>query len=397
MADVSPEILELVGKLHEGVIDRDMWTAALDEVCDLLGNDNILLGAINRKIGNFDHVVSHRMRPEVFALIAGPLANPLDNPWVTLLLDEPLRRPVTVRHLGGPEALERSRLWKEVYFPFHVGDSTGAVLERQPGSVEVVMIGRFLPRPAFRPVELKAFGTLIPHLARAWRVKRALAEWEERAGTLKYILDRLERAVIVAGPEGQVRFANRAADRLLSRGDVLDARSGRIRAARPSYTNALLALIERAAQTGAGAGSIAVDAIAIPCSGDNSQLAVVAEPLASPHGEALGHAPDPGALLFISDSEASTRPSIARLRTVYGLTPAEALLASIIVDGRSLGSAADELGVSQNTVKYHLKAIFEKTGVRRQSDLVRRVLADVGGLAEPEKLLPPRREGSSSG
>ena len=133
---------------------------------------------------------------------------------------------------------------------------------------------------------------------------------------------------------------------------------------------------------------MAVDALALPAGDNFSALAVVAEPLAPPHGDVLGHSPEPGAILFISDSEAGTTPPIERIRVVYGLTPAEARLTSLLVKGASIATAAEQLEVSQNTAKFHLKAVFEKTGVRRQSQLVRRVLADVGGLAEPEKRLP---------
>jgi DNA-binding CsgD family transcriptional regulator len=34
-------------------------------------------------------------------------------------------------------------------------------------------------------------------------------------------------------------------------------------------------------------------------------------------------------------------------------------------------AVADELGVSAATVRTHLKNLFEKTGMRRQADLVR--------------------------
>ena len=77
---------------------------------------------------------------------------------------------------------------------------------------------------------------------------------------------------------------------------------------------------------------------------------------------------------------------------VYGLTPAEARMASAIVDGGGVASAARALNLSSNTAKYHLKAVFGKVGVSTQVQLVRRVMADVGGLAEPEKL----RLGNSS-
>jgi DNA-binding CsgD family transcriptional regulator len=228
----------------------------------------------------------------------------------------------------------------------------------------------------------------LPHIARAWRVKRTLVEWESLAGTLKFVLDRLERAVLVTGPDGRVRFANRAADALLSRGDRIDARQGRLRAARSYYNDALVSLIDRAAQTGLGAGTAAVDAISIPSADGNAPLAIVAEPLAPAHSDRLGHSTAPGAVLFISDSEASNDPSLERLRVVYGLTRAEARLTSLVVKGHGIASAAKLLRISQNTVKFHLKTVFSKVDVSRQTQLVRRVLADVGGLAEPEAMLP---------
>lgn len=126
----------------------------------------------------------------------------------------------------------------------------------------------------------------------------------------------------------------------------------------------------------------------LPRGDEGAPLAVVAEPLAPAHSETLGHQAKPGAVLFISDSEASTRPSTERLQVVYNLTPAEARLTALMVDGHDPASAASRLGVSANTVKYHLKTVFDKVGVGRQAELVRRVLADVGGLAEPDKLLP---------
>jgi DNA-binding CsgD family transcriptional regulator len=38
-----------------------------------------------------------------------------------------------------------------------------------------------------------------------------------------------------------------------------------------------------------------------------------------------------------------------------------------------VSEAAKFLGVSPNTVKTHLKAVFEKTGVDRQAGLVRKI------------------------
>jgi DNA-binding CsgD family transcriptional regulator len=251
-----------------------------------------------------------------------------------------------------------------------------------------MIMARRAGQPDFNSADRRLLAALLPHIARAWRVKRMLAEWKALAGTLKFVLDRLDRAVLVTGPDARIRFANRAAERLLSRGDRIDAMRGRLHAATSRDTEALRRLIDTATRTGIGDGQTAVDAVAIRGAVESSPLAVVAEPLAPAHGETLGHEASPGAVLFIGESEASIRPSAERLRIVYGLTPAEARLTSLIVEGHDIASAALAAGVSENTVKYHLKAVFGKVGVSRQAQLVRRVLADVGGLAEPETLVP---------
>jgi DNA-binding CsgD family transcriptional regulator len=63
-------------------------------------------------------------------------------------------------------------------------------------------------------------------------------------------------------------------------------------------------------------------------------------------------------------------PPAPLLSGAFGLTPAEARLASIIAEGRSPEHAAEELQISRATARNQLKAIFAKTATRRQSELV---------------------------
>ena len=59
------------------------------------------------------------------------------------------------------------------------------------------------------------------------------------------------------------------------------------------------------------------------------------------------------------------------LQQVYGLTPAEARIAILILDGRTPGDAASRLKVSIATVRTQLSAILKKTGARKQAELIR--------------------------
>jgi DNA-binding CsgD family transcriptional regulator len=58
------------------------------------------------------------------------------------------------------------------------------------------------------------------------------------------------------------------------------------------------------------------------------------------------------------------------LARAFGLTPAEARLASRLVDEDSVETAADKLGVTYETARKTLKSIFAKTNTHRQAQLV---------------------------
>jgi DNA-binding CsgD family transcriptional regulator len=76
------------------------------------------------------------------------------------------------------------------------------------------------------------------------------------------------------------------------------------------------------------------------------------------------------ALLVLTTVEPKLRPTAALLSKAFGLTPAEARLASIIAEGLSPERAAEELSISKVTARNQLMLIFAKTDTHRQSELV---------------------------
>lgn len=61
------------------------------------------------------------------------------------------------------------------------------------------------------------------------------------------------------------------------------------------------------------------------------------------------------------------------LMSAYGLTERERDVTRLILQGGSTAQIAEELTVSSHTVQQHLKAVFDKTGVRSRRDLVGKV------------------------
>ena len=58
------------------------------------------------------------------------------------------------------------------------------------------------------------------------------------------------------------------------------------------------------------------------------------------------------------------------LARLYGFTAREAAVAALLLKGRSPSEAAEELALRDNTVRTHIRHVFDKTGVGRLADLV---------------------------
>ena len=74
-------------------------------------------------------------------------------------------------------------------------------------------------------------------------------------------------------------------------------------------------------------------------------------------------------ILLLTDLTSPLRPEATQLCAAFGLTVAEAKLAAKLASGSGIVGAAASLGVSRETARTQLKAVFAKTNTRRQAEL----------------------------
>lgn len=79
---------------------------------------------------------------------------------------------------------------------------------------------------------------------------------------------------------------------------------------------------------------------------------------------------DMGALLLLTDLNEILQVSQSSVMEIFELTPAQACLASLLVEGKSLQEIAIDMKISSGTARNHLKAVFLRTETRRQAELV---------------------------
>jgi DNA-binding CsgD family transcriptional regulator len=102
-------------------------------------------------------------------------------------------------------------------------------------------------------------------------------------------------------------------------------------------------------------------------------LSVLVAPLRGAHPFQLE--PLATAILLVTDPERARPADDGHFQALYGLTKAEARIAHALLDADRLADVAENLGVTLSTVRTHLQRAFEKTDTRRQSELVRLLLA----------------------
>jgi DNA-binding CsgD family transcriptional regulator len=75
-------------------------------------------------------------------------------------------------------------------------------------------------------------------------------------------------------------------------------------------------------------------------------------------------------LLILTPAHAKTRSVAGALGTAFGLTPREASVAEQLAAGHDTNHIAEQLSLSQNAVRFHIKSILPKANVRRQAEFV---------------------------
>ena len=104
------------------------------------------------------------------------------------------------------------------------------------------------------------------------------------------------------------------------------------------------------------------DPIALTQPGGGHLLAYV---MPLEHGQHGGDA----ALVLLADPRGPERRDAAQMLQLFGLTAAEARLGALIGVGLAAREAAAELQISEHTARSTLKTVYDKLGIRKQSEL----------------------------
>ncbi|MBW2383568.1 MAG: helix-turn-helix transcriptional regulator [Deltaproteobacteria bacterium] len=369
----------LVELVYKAALDPERWQSFVDCLShELSGNVVTLWTQLPGLAGRPQRWSSFRgeIDPDIFARY---WADPRSMPWKTQMLPGVTERFVDLEPLDPDAPLEKTEFfwdWMKPQGLAAMAPRTFVFGSQRGRPVASIAIYQIESNPPLTADELTFLDRLTPHLHRAYKIQDRLLGLARREGVLQEVIDRLPTAVVLVDDQGRVMATNESARASIESGLGLRIEDGRPVLDDPDNTEWLDERIQRAIDPKArqalreGTGVTQASRVA--------HRPVLVTPLLAPPRES--ERPEAAAVIFLGDPRLAEIATDNILRTLYGLTRAEADLTRLLADGRSLEEAAERRGVKPTTARSQLKRIFAKTGAKRQSDLVRIVLNGVAAL-----------------
>ena len=270
------------------------------------------------------------------------------------------------RALCSNAELAKTEFFNDFLNPYGLLHECAAVLDLSDSSVHALTLLRTRQQEEFSANDLSLLRRFVPHIKRAARLHRRFTDLKASSGTDQLLMEQVNFGVILLRQDGSVVIANKAAERLCN-GDGLRLSRRGLRATHSAQDAELQLLLQRISRP--SLSSEAPPAVVVRRkSGD--PLLISAGTLA--RGFYSAQQPT---IVFIQDPARRTPPPAELFAKLYGLTPAEIRLSSLLIQGHSISEAAETLGISRNTTKTQAKSIYAKTGVRSQAQLVARAFS----------------------
>ncbi len=261
------------------------------------------------------------------------------------------------------------------YNEFRVANNTQnglfTVIHGIDGSAVVWSCGNSTEREGWGHDQVRVIGLLAPHMGQAARVHRAMADARALGASLSGLIENRRLGLIRLDRRGRIMEANDPARDILLKRDGLRDGGGVLTSGHAGENKELQRLLARALPRhgvqGAG-GSMKVTRRKA-----RTPLVLEIHPVQGMGGESRTR--QAGALVLVVDPVRRPRIEPDLVVRLLGLTPAESRVAVELATGQTAAGVAAALDCAESTVKTHRKRVYRKLGIRRQAELVQRILS----------------------
>jgi DNA-binding CsgD family transcriptional regulator len=368
MIDVERLIGEWGEAIDRAALNPAQWSDVLDAICGSLPGTKPTIYVADTRDQSSVGVLQRRFDVGLLAEYEQHYAKL--NPWVPFLTKAP-----TLQALISDERLPASSFRETEFYRdwlVRVGDvdcTVGLKLVHEPDRMGVIAI-HYAPRMAER------YNRPIAHVLQssAIRLRRAvdaarLARGREAGGQTPVPLGSFTSPAFLLDGRSRVLELNEPAKQLIAARVLSLGGSNALRFGDAALSERITAVARQIAAN-RGPWSHGLDLPFTAADGLRFTLSLIAVREPAVAGVPAFFALSRLVLLLVrpcGGPEAVVQTSLERQ---FGLTPAERRLAVQLGSGLSLRQSADRLGIAYHTARSQLKAVFGKTGVSRQAELV---------------------------
>ena len=352
----------LVGMLYEASIESAPW----DEPFDLLVK--LIDGAGFHFLG-WDPT----LQVSPFSAVSGSWRDFIGgyhtgwgkiDPHMRATTTDPVGRWLVSHQHFDDRFVSRSPYYQDFLIPNGVRHLMGTSLLRGSGMDVVAAVGRSVGAKPFSEDDITLVNRITPHLQRAVKIHMRTADLRQHAAVGEMGLHAMDTGVAALDSSARLVFANPFVEKMLRAGTCLTSHSAQLYASKSEDDASLRTAIKRAATTRLPQ--------VLRLRNTNGQAAegclVTIVPLVQSWISTALQRPD--LLVLVSSPKQRRACTASDFMELFGLTASEARLAEGMAEGLDLEAYAARASISKSTARAHLKAVFVKTGVRRQPELV---------------------------
>ena len=367
---------ELVTSIYDAALDRTKWPAALERIRVFTATTAIQLMAVDRRLGVISFSATANVSQDAELEYVRRYCA-IDPRVRTLLAREP-GTWLYCNELLSDEFVAQDPFYQGLIIPNGLRYVAATKVYEDDNLTMVLGMFHGLGLPPVSREQTARADAIAPHLERATRLSIHNFVYSSVALVGMEIVNRLRYPVFLLKADGQVVHKNNAAVALL------EEPSARLR-----LEGERLSSIDATSAKRIAGALRCFECEATDCSDCSQQPGAQILSLERPgqrplkgfisplHPQAVMGVFGPQRLMMaaFSDPGKSALPDVSFLMAAYGLTPAEARVATQVALGKSIKQTAQELRVQPTTVRTQLDNVFRKTGTGRQAEMVAELLS----------------------
>ncbi|RUM97240.1 helix-turn-helix transcriptional regulator [Pseudaminobacter arsenicus] len=356
---------QLVDLIYAAVLGESDWTDFLAELSSALpdGRSTLFYHDISQQKGAWE--LNHGLDERTLANYSAYYAR--INPWMPKASIRPVGIGVVAEQMLPAETFRQSEFYNDLFRPIGGETAVGVTIMREEGCSFLLSTLTSRADPEKNKAVADRLTTIAPHLRRAFNYYRGRAVQISEAGSS--LFNAIDIGFMVIGEGAIAKSVSPAGERIIEQsGCVTTTPLGTVRLCCAQANTLLQNMLDR---TYAGektnsvlTGSVKLTLVKVNkdlCSAyfEGPTVILLMEPVK----------PDRSKVQSIGDG--SSLPNLSQIfGQRFGLTPAEQRLTTRIAQGERLNDAASLEGITKETARTRLKAIFSKTGTGRQAELI---------------------------